>query len=63
MTLQLEYKTLDETINYHEAQFEYAINMAHLSEGRMAIVATEKFMKDAALHATILTELRHHKKS
>lgn len=59
--LKLEHKTLDEAIKYHSTFFEYALNMGHFSDQRMAASSAFKFFEEAAVHAGILAELRHHR--
>lgn len=59
--LKPEHKTLDEAINYHLTWFEYNLNMGHLATRYSSSIgsAAESYFGQAAIHATILAELRH----
>lgn len=62
MPIELNHKTLSEAINFHETWFEYYLNMGHLAMRDSGDVSSsgERQFTQAAVHATILAELRRH---
>lgn len=62
-TLKLEHFTIDKAIDYHSTWFEYSINMLHLAAKALSDRggAADTYRREAADHAAILAELRHHK--